>query len=256
MSMNSVGNFLGNDGFAKFAKGTAGAVYVMTGIKAVGRPYFIYKDKNTDEGKKKYAATSEFLYQVICFLITVGMIPVFKSGSLKFAAKHLKGHESKFLDEGFAVLKKEAEEKAKKSGKAVKEIIKPKKLNKKFFESGAKSLLKPYKEASHVLEEISIKVKNGETFDSKKLAEATTTKNKLQSLADAAHNGLGSIEMGSFVGSIIGLTLLAPPIAHALTHPIMKFIGMDKKESANSAAENLQQPLLSEGKNNKVDTNA
>jgi len=86
----NVARVLENDKFAKFAKGAAGAVYVTTAIKAIGRPAFIYADKNSDKETKKYTAAKEFLYQTLCLLLTVGMIPAFRAGGLKLAEKHLK----------------------------------------------------------------------------------------------------------------------------------------------------------------------
>lgn len=102
MSIEKIGNVLGNKSFAKLATGTAGTVYVMTGIKALARPYFIYTDKTTNDKKtKQYAATSEFLYQLLCLGLTVAMVPFFKTGGLKMAEKYLKKNPeaSKILDE-------------------------------------------------------------------------------------------------------------------------------------------------------------
>lgn len=64
----------------------------------------------------------------------------------------------------------------------------------------------------------------------------------------------GGGELGSFVGSILGLTIVAPLIGHKMLHPIMSALGMDKKESPNPALEKLEQPILSEGHHKKVDT--
>lgn len=47
----------------------------------------------------------------------------------------------------------------------------------------------------------------------------------------------GGVEALSIVGSILGLALLAPQISHVILHPIMKFIGLDKKEPAKAAQE-------------------
>ena len=182
VSINSIGDKLGSENLAKVAKGTAGAVYVMTGIKAIGRPYFIYKDKNSDENTKKYAATSEFLYQVICLGITVAMIPFFKTGGLKLAEKYLKNDKdaAKILGE----------------------------VSKVGIFKRASAFAEKYKEVKHTFKE-----------------------GKPQSeFGEAMAKGNGGIELGAFVGSIIGLTLLAPPISHAIVHPIMKAIGMDKKQ--------------------------
>lgn len=82
--------FLENDKFAKFASGAAGAVYVTTAIKAIGRPAFIYADKHSDAETKKYTAGKEFLYQLLCLGITVAMIPFFRKGGFALAKKHLK----------------------------------------------------------------------------------------------------------------------------------------------------------------------
>lgn len=89
MSMN-VTRVLESEKFAKFAKGAAGAVYVTTAIKAIGRPAFIYADKNSDKETKKYTAGKEFLYQLLCLGLTVGMIPAFRYGGFKMAEKHIK----------------------------------------------------------------------------------------------------------------------------------------------------------------------
>lgn len=253
MNTTSIGNFVGNDKFAKFAKGTAGAVVVMTGIKAVGRPYFIYTDKNADEGKKKYAATSEFLYQLVCLGVTVAALPLFQKGGFALAKKYFKGYEPKFIDAGFEAVKKEAEEVAKKKGKPVAEMVKPEKLTKEYFDKGLKSILKPFKEACDVLEAEGQKAKSGLVFDSKKLDEARFAKEKAEPIAEAAHKTKGLIELGSFVGSVLGLTVFAPPIAHALTHPIMNAIGLEKKQPADPVLEKLQQPILLEGHHKKVD---
>jgi len=185
MSINSIGDKLGNAKFANFAKGTAGAVYVMTVIKAVGRPYFICKDKNSDENTKKYAATSEFLYQLICLGITVAMIPFFKTGGLKLAEKYLKNDKD--------------------AAKVLGEV------SKVGIFKRASAFAEKYKEVKHTFEEGKPQSKFGE----------------------AMAKGNGGIELGAFVGSVIGLTLLAPPISHAIVHPIMKAIGMDKKEESS-----------------------
>ena len=61
--------------------------------------------------------------------------------------------------------------------------------------------------------------------------------NELETLDNPANQYYlqkGVIEGGSFVGSIIGLALLAPEISHRLIHPIMRFIGMEQKPDKNS----------------------
>lgn len=168
---------LENESFAKFAKGAAGAVYATTAIKAIGRPAFIYADKNSDAETKKYTAGKEFLYQVLCLGITVAMIPFFRAGGLKMAEKHLKAEP----------LLKELTENISKASFLKKVGI---------FE-------KEYEHAG-----------------------------KLPEAAQKAMNlGKGGTELGSFVGSILGLTIIAPLLSHEILHPIMHALNLEKKEN-------------------------
>lgn len=50
------------------------SVAAETGLKAIGRPAFTLLDKNADEKKRKYSATSEFLYQIISLGLYLGLI--------------------------------------------------------------------------------------------------------------------------------------------------------------------------------------
>lgn len=91
MSMiNSVGKVLSNNRFNKVATGATSAVLIMTGMKAVARPIFIYTDKNSDPETKKYTATKEFLYQLLCLGLTLAVLPLFKKGGVKLAEKSIK----------------------------------------------------------------------------------------------------------------------------------------------------------------------
>ena len=66
-------------------------VAIETGLKAVGRPGFILLDNTIDKHTKKYSATKEFLYQLTCIGLSLGIvIPVFKKGSFKIAKKLFK----------------------------------------------------------------------------------------------------------------------------------------------------------------------
>ena len=47
----------------------------------------------------------------------------------------------------------------------------------------------------------------------------------------------GAIEFSSLIGSVIGLTILAPELSHLVLHPIMKALGMEKKPDAKSTEE-------------------
>ena len=180
---------LENDRFAKFAKGAAGAVYVMTGIKAVARPMFIYADKNSDPETKKYTAVKEFLYQTLCLLLTVGMIPAFRQGGFKLAEKHLK--------------------------------------NQPLLKDVAKRIAdaKPMKRMSQF----------GKEYEN--IGKMAPEAKQAMTLVK------GGTELGSFVGSIIGLTIIAPLISHEILHPIMGALGMEKKQAPKT-------------ENNKINVNA
>lgn len=50
----------------------------------------------------------------------------------------------------------------------------------------------------------------------------------------------GLIEISSIVGSVTGLAIIAPIASHPLIHPILKVLGMDKKEDKKDQAEQNQ----------------
>lgn len=141
-----VAKVLGSKRLTKLAGGMAGTVCFMTGIKAVARPAFIYADKNSDPETKKYTAAKEFLYQVLCLVLTLAVLPLFKKGGIKLAENLLKKTDG---------IEKTAE------------------LKENIIEGGK--------------------------------------------------------EFGYFVGSILGLTIIAPLISHEILHPIMHKLGLEKK---------------------------
>lgn len=47
--------------------------------------------------------------------------------------------------------------------------------------------------------------------------------------------GKGAIELSSIVGSVLGLTIIAPELSHLVLHPIMKAIGMEKGKPKSPA---------------------
>ena len=63
---------------AAFAQNTVCAIAVETTLKALGRPAFIYYDKNANGRSKKYAATTEFIYQSFCLGPYLSLIDKFK----------------------------------------------------------------------------------------------------------------------------------------------------------------------------------
>lgn len=76
---------MNNKTFAHIAQSTASSIAIATLLKSVGRPTFIYLDKNTKPETKKYSASKEFFYQLLCLGIYLSIIPLFKKGGYKLA---------------------------------------------------------------------------------------------------------------------------------------------------------------------------
>ena len=86
-----INSILTNPSIYNITQTTQAQVAVETGLKAVGRPGFILLDNSIDQNTKKYSATKEFLYQLTCIALSLGVvIPVFKKGSFKIARKLFK----------------------------------------------------------------------------------------------------------------------------------------------------------------------
>lgn len=173
------GNILKNQKFAYFTKGIAATVFVTTGLKAVGRPAFIYADKRSDKETKRYTAAKEFLYQVLCLGMSFAMVIPFQKLGFAMAKKYVKN---------------------------IAEFNKIK--NFKEFEKVTKDLNNLTDEAKKIL-------------GTDKLSDETKSALKLVN---------GGVQLGSFIGSILGLTIIAPLISHQILHPIMKAIGLEEKE--------------------------
>lgn len=218
--MGIVLNSLSNKNFAQIAKKTAVTVYLMTGVKAVVRPMFIMGDKKNDQETKKYTATKEVLYQILCLGAAALMIP--------FAERI-----------GFGMAEKQLS-KLKPNLKKLSELPEFSKLKDLKWLKEAQNFKKEYLEKSF-----------NESFHEKAKTDEQTK------IADEAmHIVNGGVETGSFIASILGLTLLAPMISHEILHPIMHAIGMDHKVPEKShALQDLEQPILLEGYH-KVDTKA
>jgi hypothetical protein len=185
---------IGNTNFAKFAKSTATTVYLMTAVKAIVRPSFNLADKKSDKESRKYSAVNELLYQVVCLGFAFAMIPFFEKGGMMLAEKQL---------EKIPELKKDI--------KKISELdaFKDIKKVKGFGFSGFKDVSK--------FKDIYLK----KTFDAnEKISEEAK---------HAMHLVNGGIETGSLLGSIIGLTIMAPKIGHEILHPIMTAMGMKQK---------------------------
>ncbi len=181
MNVNKTSSFLANKKITYATKGIMGAVVGTTILKAVGRPAFIMADKNSDAQSKKYTATKEFLYQVLCLGLTFAM------------------------------------------------VIPTQRL---FFKTAAKKYLKGMKELENIktFKDFNTLAKDTNDFTPEAKKLLNTDKTKLEGNAKDKFNLVkGAVELGSFISSIVGLTIVAPLVSHELLHPIMKAIGMDNK---------------------------
>lgn len=191
-------NTLSNSTLFNLTQNTAARVSIETTLKSIGRPGFILIDNDIDMKTKRYAATKEFFYQAICLAVYLAIIPpVFKAGSYKLGKK---------------IFGKEHPEFAKFKG--MKEYLDYHKYAKKIYNDRIASLSK---------------IKSNKKFMHDGLREDLLNKEKPETY-DLIK---GTIEAGTFAGSIIGLAMLAPQISHELVHPIMSFLNLDKDSPKN-----------------------
>ena len=72
-------SILTNSTIYNITQTTQAQVAIETGLKAVGRPGFILLDNSIDKNTKKYSSMKEFLYQLTCMALSLGIvIPIFK----------------------------------------------------------------------------------------------------------------------------------------------------------------------------------
>lgn len=192
--INGITNFLTSPVLTNIAQSTTSSVSIETGMKAIGRPSFILADKELDPRTKRYAATKEFLYQAICLGTYMALvIPLFKNGSYKLAKNKIFKNE-----EGFKLFKN------------AKEFLNYKKLA-GMTKEGRLEALKDTKYKDTFSKEVKeiLSSEKPEAFDLVK----------------------GTIELGNTIGSVLGLAIFAPEVSHLIIHPVMKLLGMEKKNS-------------------------
>lgn len=192
--VSGVTNFLTSSTLSSVAQNTAAAVSIETGMKALGRPSFILIDNKIDPQTKRYAAMKEFLYQATCLATYMAIvIPVFKNGSFKLAKNTIFKNEEAF---------------------------------KKF--NNASQYLNYRKLASMTKKDRAAtlgKDKYEQMFNAELQKELKENdKPELYNIAK------GTIELGSTIGSVLGLAIFAPQVSHLIVHPTLKLLGFEKKE--------------------------
>ena len=218
MTVAPITNLFTNPSLVNLSQNTAMRVSCETGLKAIGRPSFILIDKDVDAKTKGYSAMKEFLYQAICLAVYLAVIPlVFKSGMFALAKhgifKNTKGFEHFKNSHEFANYRKLvsldlSERMSLFNNKFESAGIDPKKIKsaKRSFDKNAKMLHK---------------------FDDNKFLSDALKSEKSPEKYDLLY---GTVEAGSYIGSLLGLAILAPEISHHLIHPIMRFLHLEKKD--------------------------
>ena len=187
-------NFITSNALSNIAQSTTASVSIETAMKAIGRPSFILGDKELAPRTKKYAATKEFLYQAICLGTYMALvIPLFKNGSFKLAKNKI------FKDEkGFQLFKNASE----------------------FLDYHKLSAL-PKDARVRTLKEA--KYQDKFTKEVQELLKSD--------IPEKFSLVKGLIEVGNTLGSVLGLAVFAPEVSHLIIHPVMKLLGMEKKDS-------------------------
>lgn len=206
--ISAIANGLSNSTLANIAQNTTASVSIETTLKSIGRPGFILIDNDISPATKKYAAAKEFLYQATCLAVYLTLItPVFKKGAFALAKKTFFKNKPEFAK---------------------------------------------FKNASEYLDY--------HNFASKNIVNRRASLAKDHSREKFKHDNLrndlwknkvpekyplikGTIELGSLIGSVLGLAVLAPEISHHTIHPMLRALGMEKKEPKKQNIENHGQNL-------------
>lgn len=185
---------LTNSGLTNLVQSTSSSVATETVLKAIGRPGFILIDNDISPDTKKYAAAKEFLYQATCLVIYMALVvPVFKKGAFKYAKNHL---FKNMPDAGFDKFKD------------LKTYALYRKLSEKTME-----------DRQHILN-----VNKLQDRFSPAIRTELLTKDDPEKFSKIK----GSIELGSLIGSVLGLAILAPQVSHAFIHPALRMLGLEK----------------------------
>ena len=203
--ISAISKVITNPYLVNIAQSSDASVATKTTVNSVGRPGFILIDKNIDLETKKFAATKEFLYQATSLLVYMALIvPIFKNGAFKIAKKYLyKGEQSfsKFRN--------------------AKEYLDYRKFAEKTKNDRIQSLGK-----DHSIDK----------FKHDNLREALIN----EVTPEKYNNVKGAIEVGNIVGSIVGLSVLAPNVSQVLIRPVLKVLGLDKKVAPKAKEQKIK----------------
>ncbi|MDD3436526.1 MAG: hypothetical protein PHC64_05165 [Candidatus Gastranaerophilales bacterium] len=262
-----VKRFMSSSQTAEFVENTIFAVSVETCLKMVGRPTFIFFDKEADSPeKRKYASVKEFLYQATCLLLYFTIVPFAKRlgyNAIRYflsknpentskldiydheheimcqAMKTDKAHHKTFMDriKGLFINGPEVR-KIKQQNKAEAEIFDicdlgkcSDKLDCSLDEIIAK--VDEYKTkvgSEHLTELFNNVVKKIETYrTTRNPKELLDTLSPLIDKVKAQKFGKGAYELAAIFASVVTLAIIAPELSHFIVHPMMKLLGFDKK---------------------------
>lgn len=203
--ISAISKVITNPYLVNIAQSSDASVATKTTVNSVGRPGFILIDKNIDLETKKFAATKEFLYQATSLLVYMALIvPIFKNGAFKIAKKYLyKG------EQGFSKFKN------------AKEYLDYRKFAEKTKNDRIQSLGKDH---------------SVDKFKHDNLREAL-----INEVAPEKYNNVkGAIEVGNIIGSIVGLSVLAPNVSQILIRPVLKVLGLDKKVAPKAEEQKIK----------------
>ena len=203
--ISAISKVITNPYLVNIAQSSDASVATKTTVNSVGRPGFILIDKNIDLETKKFAATKEFLYQATSLLVYMALIvPIFKNGAFKIAKKYLyKG------EQGFSKFRN------------AKEYLDYRKFAEKTKNDRIQSLGK-----DHSIDK----------FKHDNLREALIN----EVTPEKYNNVKGAIEVGNIVGSIVGLSVLAPNVSQILIRPVLKVLGLDKKVAPKAKEQKIK----------------
>lgn len=199
--ITAVSRAITNPTLVNIAQNSDASVICKTTVNAIGRPGFILIDDNISDDTKKFAATKEFLYQATCLAVYMALIvPIFKKGGFKLAKEKIFKNT-----EGFEHFKN------------FKEYTHYRKLAENINVNNRLQTLN--KEISSK----NCKVKN--MYNDTLIAELhKETPNKFNSVK-------GAVDLSNIIGSVVGLALVAPQVSQALIHPVLRLIGLEKKDN-------------------------